>query len=150
MFWKEALSNYFLFPSKDSQKRNNISKAVNNSPRNLTEYSFFFCWLERFLMHTCNFPLETLWIYTKFQTIFSKCLKIRFYSNYMKQKKAKEHSTTLNLFATFNLWLYHYLMPSSFKKWKLGTSLVVQWLRLCAPNVGGPGSIPGQGTRSHN
>ena len=25
---------------------------------------------------------------------------------YMKQKKAKEHSTTLNLFATFNLWLY--------------------------------------------
>ena len=30
-----------------------------------------------------------------------------------------------------------------------GTSLVVQWLRLCAPNAGGPGLIPGQGTRSH-
>ena len=30
-----------------------------------------------------------------------------------------------------------------------GTSLVVQWLRLCAPNAGGPGSIPNQGTRSH-
>ena len=29
-----------------------------------------------------------------------------------------------------------------------GTSLVVQWLRLHAPNAGGPGSIPGQGTRS--
>ena len=29
-----------------------------------------------------------------------------------------------------------------------GTCLVVQWLRLCAPNAGGPGSIPGQGTRS--
>ncbi|TEA30634.1 hypothetical protein DBR06_SOUSAS4110079, partial [Sousa chinensis] len=28
-------------------------------------------------------------------------------------------------------------------------SLVVQWLRLCSPNAGGPGSIPGQGTRSH-
>ena len=28
-------------------------------------------------------------------------------------------------------------------------SLVVQWLRLRAPNAGGPGSIPGQGTRSH-
>ncbi|TEA32997.1 hypothetical protein DBR06_SOUSAS7410054, partial [Sousa chinensis] len=27
-------------------------------------------------------------------------------------------------------------------------SLVVQWLRFCAPNAGGPGSIPGQGTRS--
>ena len=30
----------------------------------------------------------------------------------------------------------------------LGTSLAVQWLRLRAPNAGGPGSIPGQGTRS--
>ena len=30
-----------------------------------------------------------------------------------------------------------------------GTSRVVQWLRLCAQNVGGPGLIPGQGTRSH-
>ncbi|TEA40054.1 hypothetical protein DBR06_SOUSAS2910120, partial [Sousa chinensis] len=27
-------------------------------------------------------------------------------------------------------------------------SLVFQWLQLCAPNAGGPGSIPGQGTRS--
>ena len=30
-----------------------------------------------------------------------------------------------------------------------GTSLVVQWLRLCAPNTGAPRSIPSQGTRSH-
>ncbi|TEA30236.1 hypothetical protein DBR06_SOUSAS12710011, partial [Sousa chinensis] len=28
-------------------------------------------------------------------------------------------------------------------------SLVLQWLRLLTPNAGGPGSIPGQGTRSH-
>ncbi|TEA16672.1 hypothetical protein DBR06_SOUSAS20610063, partial [Sousa chinensis] len=27
-------------------------------------------------------------------------------------------------------------------------SLVVQWLRLRTPNAGGPGSIPGRGTRS--
>ena len=31
----------------------------------------------------------------------------------------------------------------------LGTSLVVQWLRLSTPNARGLGSIPGQGTRSH-
>ena len=31
----------------------------------------------------------------------------------------------------------------------VGTSLVVQWLRLCAPNAGGLGLIPGQGTRSY-
>ena len=30
-----------------------------------------------------------------------------------------------------------------------GTSLVVQWVRLCTPNAGGWGSIPGQGTGSH-
>ncbi|TEA11625.1 hypothetical protein DBR06_SOUSAS6910083, partial [Sousa chinensis] len=28
-------------------------------------------------------------------------------------------------------------------------SQVVQWIRLHAPNAGGPGSIPGEGTRSH-
>ena len=31
----------------------------------------------------------------------------------------------------------------------MGTSLLAQWLRLRASNVGGPGLIPGQGTRSH-
>ena len=30
----------------------------------------------------------------------------------------------------------------------IGTSLTVQWLKLHAPNAGGPGSIPGQETRS--
>ena len=30
-----------------------------------------------------------------------------------------------------------------------GISLVVQWIRLCPPNAGGPGLIPGQGTGSH-
>ena len=29
----------------------------------------------------------------------------------------------------------------------LGTSLVVQWLRLCAPKAEGQGTIPGHGTR---
>ena len=40
---------------------------------------------------------------------------------------------------------------SSFKKYIhiVGTSLVVQWLRFCAPNAGGLGLIPGQGTRFH-
>ena len=26
---------------------------------------------------------------------------------------------------------------------------MVQWLGLCTPSAGGPGSIPGQGTRAH-
>ena len=36
-----------------------------------------------------------------------------------------------------------------FKNYESGTSLVVQGLRLWAPSAGGPGSIPGQGARSH-
>ena len=32
----------------------------------------------------------------------------------------------------------------------VGTSLVVQWLRLCTPDAGGSGSIPGQGTGVSN
>ena len=35
---------------------------------------------------------------------------------------------------------------SNFKNKTAGTSLVVQWLRLCAPKAGGTGSIPGRGT----
>ena len=35
------------------------------------------------------------------------------------------------------------------QKAEVGTSLVVKWLRLCTPSAGVPGSIPGQGTRSH-
>ena len=30
---------------------------------------------------------------------------------------------------------------------KMGTSLVVQWLRLCTSNAGGMGLTPGRGTR---
>ena len=40
-------------------------------------------------------------------------------------------------------------LPYTFKKTFLGTSLVVQWLRLHDPNAGGLGSIPGQETRAH-
>ena len=32
---------------------------------------------------------------------------------------------------------------------QLRTSLMVPWLRLCTPNAGDSGLIPGQGTRSH-
>lgn len=42
------------------------------------------------------------------------------------------------------VWKSNCLKPGFF-----GTSLVVQWLRLPAPNAGVLGSLPGQGTRSH-
>ena len=38
---------------------------------------------------------------------------------------------------------------SHFKSKDFGTSLMVQWLRLCTSSEGGPGLILGQGTRPH-
>ena len=43
----------------------------------------------------------------------------------------------------------HYFHFQTYFKLSLGTSLVVQWLKLCAPNLGGSGSTTGQGPRSH-
>ena len=45
--------------------------------------------------------------------------------------------------------IHHHLRPRCRFKAPFGTSLVVQWLRLRAPNAGGLGSIPGQGSRSY-
>ena len=39
-----------------------------------------------------------------------------------------------------------FIISSNFLNYKLGTSLVVECLRLCASQAGGPGSVPGQGT----
>ena len=44
---------------------------------------------------------------------------------------------------------FHVIVLFSSKNGHQGTSLVVQWVRLCAPNAGGLGSIAGWGTRSH-
>ena len=40
------------------------------------------------------------------------------------------------------------LFPGGFYMWKI-KEIELQWLRLHTPNTGGPGSISGQGTRSH-
>ena len=45
-------------------------------------------------------------------------------------------------------WNYFRFQTSKFQNIIQGTSLVVQWLQLCAPNAGGQALIPGQGTRS--
>ena len=45
--------------------------------------------------------------------------------------------------------LFQFILPSILPEmYESGIFLVVQWLRLHAPNAGGPGSTPGQGTRS--
>ena len=44
---------------------------------------------------------------------------------------------------------HNHLFCLKVKKQQQGISLMVQWLRLSAPNAEGLGSIPGWGTRSH-
>ena len=47
-------------------------------------------------------------------------------------------------------WEKHASQTGAVKNWlSSGASLVVQGIRLRTPDAGGPGSIPGQGTRSH-
>ena len=59
------------------------------------------------------------------------------------QKKKKRHKTMLDLEWTLNP------VTGVLIRKRVGTSLVVQWLRLCAPNVAGPCLIPGWGTGHH-
>ena len=42
--------------------------------------------------------------------------------------------------------VHHTFIPHVVNNRDRGTSLVVQWLRLCSPSAEGTGSIPGQGT----
>ena len=69
-------------------------------------------------------------------------------------------SSTISWVCNINITSWDMLTLITWLRWCLpshstlkllfwGTSLVAQWLRLHAPNTGGPGSIPGQGTRSH-
>ena len=49
-------------------------------------------------------------------------------------------SIALRVFSYINFFIFSFENP--------GASLVAQWLRLCVPNAGGLGLVPGQGTRS--
>ena len=65
---------------------------------------------------------------------------------YIKRKKLQKDYIPVKI--KIQLKKIYYTQREGEKR-KLGASLVVQWLRLCAPNTLGLSSIPGQGTRSH-
>ena len=58
-----------------------------------------------------------------------------------------ENHNQVNIIIKWVTWIFWF--PRHIKIMLLGTSLVVQWLGLWVPSAGGPGSIPGQGARSH-
>ena len=93
-----------------------------------------------YLQHTSQQSWECKWF---------KLSKMNF-RNFGVLEEKKMETLWINVGQTFKnqkCILYH-LDEICIRKKRGGASLVVQWLRLCAPNAGGPGSIPGQGTRS--
>ena len=63
-------------------------------------------------------------------------------SQRMGHDGATFNSQTFPLVSVSGLCLNRYPIKSAFS----GTSPTVQWLRVCAPNAGCAGSIPGRGT----
>ena len=63
------------------------------------------------------------------------------------------HRNVLNTIQMYAEWLEWqvscYVYFTTIKNKCYRTCLVDQWLRLCAPNAGGPGSVPAQGTGPH-
>ena len=70
----------------------------------------------------------------------------------------KELNTTERLFTSLSLsqlmhmlgWVWRQVIRMLYDPYKnqlVGTSLVAQWLRLCAPNAGGMGLKPDPGTK---
>ena len=84
------------------------------------------------------------WAHLSTEWVFNKCV---FYYHYCY------YDYCYNSHQAFTLPLSHYIPHHDYNtislKHCLRTSTVVQWLRLCTPNAGGRGSIPGQGTRVH-
>ena len=76
--------------------------------------------------------------------------KKQFYPQHLSLKLAHQRSPIPKEFYLLisELWWQRRGCTAN-KKFFLGTSLVVQQLRLCASREGGLGSLPGRGTRSH-
>ena len=68
-------------------------------------------------------------------------------SRYRKQEFAGQKFTIEVFYVYISLTAFD--IQAVKKNQDIGSSLVVQWLRLCAPNARDLGSIPGWGTRSH-
>ena len=68
-------------------------------------------------------------------------------SNFYLEQRLCRALTYTHIFTL--LWTFATKQSLSLCTLISGTPLVVHWVRLHAPNAGGPSSIPGRGTRSH-
>ena len=129
-----------------------ISFSRASSTHHMIQQSYFWARIHREHNH---FPKEiSVWpcsLVALFTTVKewkqSKCLLMNEWSRkcgaYLQWSIFSHKKEKLLLVTTwYNMIFKKYIFD-------LGTSLVVQWLRLHAPNSGDPDSIPGQITRSH-
>ena len=107
------------------------------------------------LLFTLLIPLDSqiqfvFWGKRKIRKIM--CMKNKISYCLAFENNTVEISGLLLFFYLYFSCVSLFFFPFIFISWRLknilGTSLVVQWLRLCASKAGGPGSIPGQGTKS--
>ena len=118
--------------------------------------SWIFIYLSLFYPEQSLYSNSVLWDkQSKFQTfsspqqdgILEEQIKLQFQVASLSWVSSK---AMYIIFVIIALDIIHMLRKFNLLKvYKWGTSLVVQRLRLWAPNAGDLGSIPGQGTRSH-
>ena len=123
-----------------------------------------FSWLDRSFLLPSNAPLSGYTtVYLSIDLLKDILVDSQFGSYKLSCHKYLCTSFCVDTFsATLGKYLEHGLLDQMVRvclvlletqyyllKWLYRTSLVVQWLRLHAPNIGGLSLIPGQGIRSH-
>ena len=99
-----------------------------------------------------SWPPELLWMVTavmKWKTLAPWRKAMTNLETILKSRDITLLTEVLIVQPVFSPVVMYGCESRTIEKVSTGTSLLAQWLRLWAPNAGGPGSIPGQGTRSH-
>ena len=122
-------------------------ESVNTETKRLLENSLYFEIKEYILNDPCVKEEITLEIRKNFNWMIMKISKLAGCSYNCAQRE----NCSLNYMCKKRVENQWPKPPSqeARKRQKNGTSLVIQWLRLRAPNAGGPSSILGRGTRSY-
>ena len=98
-----------------------------------------------YFCHISSSNFSGLWFFKSFKTFFKKVF-MPSNNNNNTMPSFFYIQSSLYTINKEDLQLHHKMRKLRLKE---GTSLVIQWPRLPAPNAGGPGSVLVQGTRSY-
>ena len=100
-----------------------------------------FFWVIKF--HFLFSLLIVLFVHRNFKFLFCQNINIFMFSAHLVLSHLVVLWDLKNIYLHYLLVFFHFL-----KYLNVRTSLTVQWLRLCASNAGGTGSISGQGNKT--